>query len=417
MALPDLARLDLGAPSVPTGMNRSRPETRALRKARLAPAHADPVDAVLSDDNLVREILDHIANDEPADACTAAIKWANMLSKALGSKFDEPKLWQALTERVFPEGKGYPIREDPNDPRRNFELICAKVHAYRMGTRRLWDHWMERHQRPYVLAYLPHEPQETYAYMYWIFREDHEIALKAIRLGGWRVMHELDTHLLWHDRAFVLKVVSSPGLGQYLRYFHNKYMSDREVVLAAVKNDSGRPPPDARLRVVPDQRSVLGAAKFEFRDDDELVLAAVTRNPLTLGEVQNWVTYNKPAQLAAVRGDWETLQWASMNWDVDVVAAALVQSFDALFFVDEIVLKNPEFKELMLTYLSGYQWYSVYKYGKPRNLDSPQETDRLPEEAAEVLRAIHIDLEAGVPNDPDDPNEYDSDWSVESFSR
>lgn len=415
MTLPDLARLSLGAPGAPTGMYRG-PETRARRSARLAPAHADPVDRVLSDDNLVLEILDRIADDEPADACIAAIKWANMLSKALGSKFDERKVWQDLTERVFPEGKGYPIREDPDDPRRNFALICAKVHAYHTGARRLWDHWMERHQRPYVLAYLPHQPDYTFANMFWMFQEDHEIALKAIRLGSWRVMHDLNTHLLWHDRAFVLKVVSLPGLGQYLRYFHEKYMSDREVVLAAVKNDSGRPPPDDRLRVSPDQRSVLGAAKFEFRDDEELVLAAVTRNPLTLGEVRIWVTRNKPAQLAAVRGNWETLQWASMDWDVDIVAAALVQSFWALQYVDEIVLKNPEFKELMLTHLNGDQWKRYYKYNKPRSQDLPPETlYRLPEEAAEVLRAIHIDLEADVPKDPDDPNEYDSDSSLEPF--
>lgn len=409
MALPDLARLDLGAP---TGMHRG-PMTRARRRALDAPAHADPVDQALSDDNIVLEILDHIADDEPANACAVAVKWANMLSKAHGSKFDEKKIWTGLTERIFPEGKGYPIKEDPDDARRNFALICAKVNEYHSGTRRLWDHWMERHQRPYVLAYMRHEPQNTYAYMYWIFQEDHEIALKAIRLGGWRVMHELNTHLLWHDRDFALKVVSSPGLGQYIRYFHQKYLSDREVVLAAVKNDSGRPPPDDRLRVSAYERSVLGAAKFEFRGDEELVLAAVTRNPLTLSDVRNWVTRNKPAQLAAVRGDWEAIQWASMNWDVDIVAAALVQSFDALFFVDEIVLKNPEFKELMLTYLSGNDWYSVYKYRKPRNRDSPQATNRLPEEAAEVLRAIHIDLNEGVPDDPDDSG---SEWSLESFS-
>jgi len=409
MALPDLARLDLGAP---TGMYRG-PNTRARQRARLAPAHPDPVDQALSDDNIVVEILNRIADDEPANACAVAIKWANMLSKAHGSKFDAKKVWTDLTERVFPEGKGYPIKEDPDDARRNFELICAKVNAYRTGTRILWDHWMERHQRPYVLAYLPREPQETYAYMYWMFQEDHEIALKAIRLGGWRVMHELNTHLLWHDRDFALKVVSSPGLGQYIRYFHKKYLSDREMVLAAVKNDDGRPPPDARLRIYSEQRSVLGAAKFEFRDDEELVLAAVTRNPLTLPEVRVWVTRNKPAQLAAVRGDWETLQWASMNWDVDIVAAALVQSFRALEYVDEIVRLNPEFKELMLTYLTDNDWYRFYKYRKPRNRDSPQATDRLPEEAAEVLRAIHIDLEGDVPEDPDDSG---SEWSFETFS-
>lgn len=413
MTLPDLARLSLGAPGAPTGMYRG-PETRARRSARLAPAHADPVDRVLSDDNLVREILDRIADDEPADACTAALKWADMLSKAHGSKFDERKLWQDLTERVFPEGKGQPIVEDPNDPRRNFALICAKVHAYHTGARRLWDHYQERFQRPYVLAYLPHEPWYTYVHMNYMFKEDHEIALKAIRLGGWRVMHDLDTHLLWHDRAFVLKVVSSPGLGQYLRYFHEKYMGDREVVLAAVKNDSGRPPPDDRLRVAPDQRSVLGAAKFEFRDDEELVLAAVTRNPMTLSDVRNWVTRNKPAQLAAVRGNWHMLQYAAMDWDVDIVAAALEQSFWALQYVDEIVLKNPEFKEIMLTHLNEGRWYRAYKYRKPRSLDLPPVAlDRLPAEAADAVRAIHIDLEADVPNDPDDPNNSDSDSGIE----
>ncbi len=410
MALPDLARLDLGAP---TGMYRG-PNTRARQRARLAPAHADPVDQALSETEVVVEILNHIEDDEPANACAVALKWANMLSKAHGSKFDAKKVWTDLTERIFPEGKGYPIKEDPDDARRNFALICAKVNEYHTGARRLWDHWMERHQRPYVLAYMRHEPQNTYNWMYWIFQEDHEIVLKAIRLGGWRVMRELKNNHLLDDRDFALAVVSSPGLGQYLRYFDKKFLKDKAVVLAAVKNDDGRPPPDDRLRVYHDERSVLGAADHSLRDDEALQVAAVTRNPLTLHDIRFDARKNKAAQLAAVQQDWGTLQWANMNWDVDIVAAALVQSFNALIFVDEIVRLNPEFKELMLTYLSGNDWYNVYKYGKPRNRDSPQATDRLPEEAAEVLRAIHIDLEAGVPEDPDDPNNDDSD--VEPFS-
>lgn len=413
MALPDLARLDLGAPGAPTGMYQG-PVTRARRRALDAPAHADPVDQALSETEVVVEILNHIEDDEPANACAVALKWANMLSKAHGSKFDAKKVWTDLTERIFPEGKGYPITEDPDDARRNFALICAKVNEYHTGARRLWDHWMERHQRPYVLAYMRHEPQNTYAYMYWIFQEDHEIALKAIRLGGWRVMHELNTHLLWHDRDFALKVVSSPGLGQYIRYFHEKYLSDREVVLAAVKNDAGRPPPDDRLPIRYMEFSVLGKAKYEFREDEEILMAAVTRNPGTLADVRVSVTRNKPVQLAAVRGDWEMLQWARMDWDVEIVAAALEQSFQALEYVDEIVLKNPEFKELMLAHLTDIQWQQYYRYPKPRNRDlPPARLDWLPAEAADAVRAIEIDLEADVPDDPDDAG---SEWSLESYS-
>lgn len=380
----------------------TRPVTRARRRALDAPAYADPVDKTLSDPDIVLEILNHIEDDEPANACAVAVKWANMLSKAHGSKFDTKKIWTDLTERIFPEGKGFPIVEDPDDPRRNFALICAKVNEYHTGARRLWDHWMERHQRPYVLAYMRHEPQNTYRYMYRTFQEDHEIALKAIRLGGWRVMHDLQKWLLWHDRAFVLKVVSSPGLGQYIRYFHEKYLNDREVVLAAVKNDTGQIPPDDQLPFRYMQFSVLGRAKYEFREDEEILMAAVTRNPGTLADVRHSVTRNKPVQLAAVRGDWEMLQWARMDWDVEIVAAALEQSFRALEYVDEIVLKNPEFKELMLTYLTDVQWRQYYGYRKPRNRDLPlTHLDRLPAEATDAVRAIEIDLEADVPDDSD----------------
>ena len=42
--LPDLRRLSLGAPGAPTGMYRG-PVTRSRRRARLAPAHADPIEA------------------------------------------------------------------------------------------------------------------------------------------------------------------------------------------------------------------------------------------------------------------------------------------------------------------------------------------------------------------------------------
>ena len=77
------------------------------------------------------------------------------------------------------------------------------------------------------------------------------------------------------------------------------------------------------------------------------------------------------------------------------------------------MLKNPEFKELMLTYLSDNDWYSYHKYRKPRNRNGAQATDRLPAEAAEALRAIRIDLDECVPDDPDDIGD---EWSLESYS-
>ena len=156
--------------------------------------------------------------------------------------------------------------------------------------------------------------------------------------------------------------------------------------------------------------SVLGWAKYEFRFDEEILMAAVTRNPTTLSDVRSEVQRNKPAQLAAVRGDWQMLQFAAMDWDVDIVAAALEQSFWALQYVDEIVLNNPEFKEIMLAHLNEWRWYRAYKYRKPRSLDLPVVAeDRLSAEAADAVRAIVIDLDAGVPEDPDDPNNASSE--------
>jgi hypothetical protein len=407
MALPDLARLDLGAPGAATGMYRG-PNTRARQRARLASAHADPVDQALSDNNLVVEILNHIEDDEPSTACAVALKWADMLSKAHGSKFDSERVWTDLTERIFPRGDGMPFVEDPNDARRNFALICRKVHQYHTGERRLASD-LERAQRPYVLASLKERPWQ-YELMDGILRMDRGLALAAVR-ASFKNLRKLDWSFL-SDKDFALAVVSTPDLGQYLRYFDKALLKDRAVVLAAVKNDDGRRPPDEYLPFRYGEGSVLGMAEHEFREDEEVVMAALARNPGTLMDVRFEVRKNKAAQLVAVRGDYRMLEYANQNWDVDIVAAALVQSFDALEHVDEIVLKHPEFKELMLTYLSDKEWWKAYKYRKPRNRDSPQATDRLPAEAAEALRAIHIDLDAGV---PDDPDESDGEWSLESF--
>ena len=405
MALPDLARLDLGAP---TGMYRG-PNTRARQRARLAPAYADPVDQALSETEVVVEILNHIEDDEPSNACAVALKWANMLSKAHGSKFDAKKVWTDLTERIFPRGDGMPFVEDPNDARKNFARICRKVHMYHTGEMRLASD-LERAQRPYVLASLKERPWQ-YELMDGLLRMDRGLALAAVR-ASWKNLPKVDKSFL-QDRDFALAVVSTPNLGQYLRYFDKAFLKDKAVVLAAVKNDTGHRPPDESAPFRYGEGSVLGMADHSLREDEEVVMAALTRNPRTLVDVRFYVRNNKAAQLVAVRQDYRMLEHAAQHWDVDIVAAALVQSFRALEDVDEIVLKNPEFKELMLTYLSDNDWWNTYKYRKPRNSDSPQATDRLPEEAAEALRAIHIDLDAGVPEDPDDSGD---EWSVESFS-
>jgi len=410
MTLPDLARLDLGAPSAPTGMYRG-PETRARQRARLAPTHADPVDQALSEPEVVVEILNHIEDAEPANACAVALKWANMLSKAHGAKFDPEQVWTDLTERIFPQGDGYPVVEDPNNAKMNFVFICAKVDRYRTGEMRLINHPLDRGKRPYVLAAVQFDPVEAYWIMDRVLEKDHEIALVAVR-GHYGNVALVEQVGLLEDRDFALKVVSSPGMGQYIRCFDKKFLDDRAVVLAAVKNDAGRPPPE--LVSVYGKNSVLGWAKYEFRYDEEILMAAVTRNPMTLSDVRNEVQRNKPAQLAAVRGDWQMMQFASMDWDVDIVAAALEQSFWALEYVDKIVLKNPEFREIMLAHLNDGQWYRWYGYGKPRSRGLPvARLDRLPAEAADAVRAIHIDLDEGT---PDDSDESDDEVYLEPFS-
>jgi len=386
------------------------PETRARQRARLAPAHADPVDQALSEPEVVVEILNHIEDHDPVNACAVALKWANLISKAHGAKFDPKQVWADLTKRIFPEGKGFRVVENPDDARMNFVIICAKVDRYRTGEYLMRNHPLDRGKRPYVLAATQHDPVGTYRTMYRELQTDHEIALAAVR-GSYQVMEYLHRGLL-DDRDFALKVVSSPGLGQYIRYFDKKFLNDRDVVLAAVKNDTGRPPPD--LPHTYGELSILGKAKHEFRYDEELVMAAVKSNPTTLSDIRGDVSRNKAAQLEAVRGDWETLQWADQDWDVDIVAAALEQSFWALEYVDEIVLNNPEFKEIMLAHLDNVQWQRYYKYRKPRSLDLPvARLDRLPAEAADAVRAIHIDLDAGV---PDDPDESDDEVYLEPFS-
>ena len=407
--LPDLARLSLGAPGAPTGMYRG-PVTRSRRRARLAPAHADPVDEVLSDDNLVVEILNHIEDDDPVNACVVALKWANRISKAHGAKFDAKKVWTDLAERIFPEGNGFRVVEDPDNAQMNFKIICAKVDRYRTGEMRLHNHPLDTGKRPYVLAAMRFDPVGAYRISYRALQTDHEVALAAVR-GSWKVMESLPESLL-DDRDFALAVVSSPGLGQLIRYFDQKFLNDRDVVLAAVKNDSGHPPPD--LPRTYGELSVLGKAKHEFRYDEELVMAAVRSNPATLVDIRGDVNRNKAAQLAAVRGDWQMLQWADQDWDVDIVAAALEQNLRALEYVDEIVLRNPEFKEIMLAHLVDTQWHRYYRYRKPRSQGLPvARLDRLPAEAADAVRAIRINLDEGTPYDPD---ESDDEWSLESFS-
>lgn len=413
MTLPDLARLGLGAHSAPTGMMRQGPVTRARRRALdadvHASVHADPVDQALSEPEVVVEILNHIEDDEPANACAVALKWARMLSKAHGSKFDPKRVWTDLTERLFPRGDGMPFVEDPGDARNNFAIICRKVHQYHTGQRRLSSD-LERAQRPYVLASLKERPWQ-YELMDGMLRMDRGLALAAVR-ASWKNLHKLPSSFL-KDEDFALAVVSTPDLGQYLRYFDKSLLKDRAVVLAAVKNDTGRKPPDEFLPFRYGEGSVMGMVEQELREDEEIVMAALARNPRTLVDVRYDVRKNKAAQLVAVRQDYRMLEHAYQNWDVDIVAAALVQSFEALEHVDEIVLKNPEFKELMLTYLSDNDWYTYYKYRKPRNRDGAQATDRLPAEAVEALRAIRIDLDGGVPDDPDDSGD---EWSLRSYS-
>ena len=409
MTLPDLARLDLGAPGAPTGMYRG-PNTRARQRARLASAHADPVDQALSEPEVVVEILNHIEDDEPANACAVALKWADMLSKAHGSKFDSERVWTDLTDRIFPRGDGAPFVEDPNDARKNFALICKKVNAFHTGKWRLASD-LERAQRPYVLASLKNWPWQ-YERMDARLRMDRGLALVAVR-ASWKTMRELDESFL-KDKGFALAVVSSPGLGQYLRYFDKSLRKDRAVVLAAVKNDTGRPPPDNFLPVRYGEGSVMGMANDSLHGDEEVVMAAVTRNPRAVMDVRGGDGAVKAAQLVAVRGNWEMLHYVELQWDVDIVAAALVQNFWALQHVDQIVLKNHEFREIMLEHLVDAQWQRYYGYPKPRSQGLPvARLDRLPAEAANAVRAIHIDLDEGTPDDSDDSGD---ESSMVSFS-
>lgn len=112
------------------------------------------------------------------------------------------------------------------------------------------------------------------------------------------------------DKEIVLAAVKNDGLA--LEYACEELRADREIVLTAVKNDS----------------LALRFACEKFKSDREIVLAAVKKNGYALEYASNKLKTDKEVVFVAIKDGWASLEYASdeLKTDKNFVLEAIKHS-------------------------------------------------------------------------------------------
>ncbi len=162
------------------------------------------------------------------------------------------------------------------------------------------------------------------------FKKDREIVLAAVKQDGYNALYKADESFK-KDRKIVLAAVKQDGYNALYKA-DESFKKDRKIVLAAVKRDG----------------SALYIADESLKKDREIVLAAVKKDGYALKYADKSLRKDREIVLAAVKQYGEALQYAdeSLRKDREIVLAAVKQNAWSFRFVLDKSLKKDQ--EIML---------------------------------------------------------------------
>ncbi len=181
------------------------------------------------------------------------------------------------------------------------------------------------------------------------FKKDREIVLAAVKQEGLAL--KLVDETLKKDREIVLVAVQQSGYA--LQYADETLKKDREIVLAAVQQDGWaleyadetlKKDREIVLAAVQQRGYALQYAHESLQKDREIVLAAVQQHGSVLQHADKPFKKDREIVLAAVKKNGWALQFAdeSFKKDREIVLAAVKQNGWALMYVDESFKKDRE---------------------------------------------------------------------------
>ena len=259
---------------------------------------------------------------------------------------DEDVLKAALTSNNF---KGYELdffksASDRLKGNREIVLLAVKNEGW------ILEHVSEelKADKEVVLAALNHWNATSVLQ----FASDELRADREVALEGWLSFASKE---LRADKDFVIEVVGKHG--NMLEAAPDKFRDDKDVVLAAVSADNDECLKYASDRLKKDKEVVLAAVKRlptslrhadnKLKQDRDIVIATVKNYGWMLRELPKKLQNDKDIVLAAIEKDGMALEYASdkLKGDKDVVLKAVLKRTDALDFASDelkadLALKN-----------------------------------------------------------------------------
>ena len=167
-------------------------------------------------------------------------------------------------------------------------------------------------------------------------KKDKEIVLAAVKQNGWALFYAHKS--LKNDKEIVMEAVKQHGLA--LESVDESLKKDKEIVMAAVKQNG----------------NALKYVDESLKKDKEIVLAAVKQDGKALYYADKSLKKNKEIVMAAVKQNGSALEYAdeSLKKNKEIVMAAVKQNADALLDADESLKKDKEiFMIVRKSFLAG----------------------------------------------------------------
>ena len=173
-------------------------------------------------------------------------------------------------------------------------------------------------------------------------KSNKEVVLAAVKQNERAFLYASENLKL--DKEFILEAVKLNGAA--LSYIADNYKGDKEIVLAAVKQngmvlnyatDKLKNDKEVVLTAVNKRGDALYYASDKLKDDKEIVLAAVKSNSLSLDDASKRLKDDKEIVLAAVMFGAYALDYASdrLKNDKEIVLAAVKQDAESLKFASK----------------------------------------------------------------------------------
>lgn len=180
-------------------------------------------------------------------------------------------------------------------------------------------------------------------------RKDPSFMLAACKIQGKCLRSCMDE--CRENRDIALVAVGN-GAALY-QVYNNKFLADREIVLAAVKN-RGRNLCNAAKELRADPEIVRAAvqqdgislcdASDELRADPSIVKAAMTQNCEAFTRAHKDLLGNVELAAIAVNGNWQMIRSAlpPANGDIDIVSSAVRENWVAIQYAKEPAISDPK---------------------------------------------------------------------------